>query len=187
MAIKDPFVSFFKKRKETALENIQKVREFKQKFIAEPLQKIPELVTKDLFQARKKVKKTGEQYMKTARKIRDFETKHFTQPLVSGARRVTQTPAKEFFLPTATPVKQFTQPIVKPVTEKVREVKSKVTDYTRKFGEEARKASEVTDELIKSQYKGAYSMLTRYAADTYQGDSLAGKLMSVPSMTYLLP
>ena len=96
MAPKDPFVKFFKKRKETAEENIRKVREFKQKFIAEPLQKIPQLVTEDLFKARKKVKQVGEEYMQTARKIQDFETKHFVKQILDvgltfvtgGARQI---------------------------------------------------------------------------------------------------
>src|SRR3990167_5601439 len=87
MAIKDPFVNFFKKRRQAAEENIRKVKEFKQKFIAEPLQKIPQLVNEDLFKAKKKVKKAGEDYMKTTRKIQDFETKYFTNPILSAGKR----------------------------------------------------------------------------------------------------
>src|SRR3990167_886870 len=86
MAIKDPFVSFFQKRKKDAEENIRKVKDFKQRFIAEPLQKIPELVTDDLFKAKKEAKKFGENYMKTANKIKDFQTKYFARPLVQAAQ-----------------------------------------------------------------------------------------------------
>ena len=73
MAKLDSFTNFFKKRKEQAEENIQKVRDFKRQFIAEPLQKIPQLAFKDLFKIKKDQKSREGQIKKSQQKIQDFE------------------------------------------------------------------------------------------------------------------
>lgn len=103
MAFKDPFVNFFKKRKEEAEENLRKVAEFKRKFIEEPLREIPQRANEDLFKAVKAAKKVGKKYIDTARKIREFEEKHFIKPISNipimpeeGAFKAGRTPISKY-------------------------------------------------------------------------------------------
>lgn len=62
-----------------------------------------------------------------------------------------------------------------------------IRNFADRFAGEAKKSAKLADDLIKSQFKSSYSMLSRYAADAYQGDNVVGKIMSVPTMTYILP
>lgn len=107
--------------------------------------------------------------------VEETKTKPETSKKVKfqeGIERIKQTPIKEFFLPTASPVKGLID-VVK--------------NATQRFGKEASKTVKVTDDLLKSQYKGTYAMLNKYASDAYKGEGVVGKLMSLPTMIYLMP
>ncbi|MDD2731392.1 MAG: hypothetical protein PHW33_04705, partial [Candidatus Portnoybacteria bacterium] len=64
---------------------------------------------------------------------------------------------------------------------------SKLKSFVQKFIPEAVKTAQISDEALKARFKGTYTLLSRQVADAYRGKGIVGKLMSIPTTTFLMP
>lgn len=74
-----------------------------------------------------------------------------------------------------------------PETPEKQNIFGKLKGFVKKFIPEVIKTAKVSDEALKARFKGTYTLLSNQVADAYRGEGVVGKLMSIPTATYLVP